>query len=95
MKVTLSCCTFVKKEDQKLAYDSDLDQYLSGVDYDYYSKFTTGTVNKAINQVCRHVNADMLCMIHRDRSWILDLFHRSQIKEELFHISMPILILRD
>jgi len=84
-----------QKEDHKLEYDSDLDEYLSGFDFDYYSKFTTGTVSKAINEVCLQANADLLCVIHRHRSRLLDLFHRSQVKKELLQISMPILILHD
>ncbi len=84
-----------QKEDQKLEYDSGLDQYLSGIDFNYYSKFTSGSVTKAINEVCLHVNADLLCLIHYHRGWMPDLFHYSQVKKELLQISMPILILHD
>ena len=82
-------------EDRPLEYNLDLDYFLKGIDYEYYSKSSEGTLTKAINEVCRHESADLLCMIHRDRGWMLNLVHRSQVKEELDQLSMPILILHD
>ena len=84
-----------QKGDTKLEYDPELDAYLTEIPFDYYSKYTAGSVNKAINEVCQDTNADLLCLIHRHRGWMLNVFHRSQVREELFRMSMPILVLRD
>lgn len=82
-------------EDQPLEYNLDLDYFLKGTNYEYYSKSSEDSLTKAINEVCQHESADLLCMIHRDRGWMLNLVHRSQVKEELDQLSMPILILHD
>ena len=84
-----------ENSDDKEEYDPDLDYYLQGIKYDYYSKLSHGSINKAVNEVCLRVEADLLCMIHRDRGWRLNLVHHSQVREELSHISMPILVLHD
>jgi hypothetical protein len=84
-----------QKDEPSFQYDSYLGEYLKGIDFDHYSKFTSGSVNKSINQACQDEDADLLCMIHRDRGWISSLFHQSQINQELFRISMPLLILHD
>ncbi len=83
------------KDDRPLEYNLDLDYYLKGVNYEYYSKSADGPLIKAINEVCRHEKTDLLSMIHRDRGWMFNLLHRSQVKEELDRLSMPILILHD
>ena len=81
--------------DTRLEIDLDLEAYIDGIDYDYYSKYTSGSVNKAINDVCLQVDADLLCLIHRDRGWMLQVFHRSQVREELLHLGIPVLVLHD
>lgn len=86
----------IKSTDERpLEYNLDLDYFLKGLNYQYHSKSSDDTLTKAINEVCRHESADLLCMIHRDRGWMLNLVHHSQVKEELDQLSMPILILHD
>ena len=84
-----------RENDLTLEYDEQINEYFEGIDFDQYSKLTKGSINKAINQACRESNADMLCMIHRHRSWLSKFYHHSQVKKELLHISMPLLILHD
>ena len=86
----------VRREgDEQLEFDPQLESYLEGFDFDYYSKYTRGSVNKSISELCLQVNADLLCMIHRDRGWFQNLFHESELKKELQRISLPLLVLRD
>ncbi len=81
--------------DSQLEYDPGIDHLLKGIDYDYHSKYTKTSVHQALGEACVEADADLLCMIHRDRGWMLNLWHRSQVKQELLHISLPILVLHD
>jgi nucleotide-binding universal stress UspA family protein len=94
-KSSLKLLHIKENEDRPLEYNLDLDYFLKGINYEYYSKSTDNTLTKAISEVCRHEAADLLCMVHRDRGWVFNLIHRSQVKEELDELSMPILILHD
>ena len=86
----------VRREgDSNLEYYPALDHYLQEIPYDYDSKYTKGGVSAVIDDFCQSKSVDLLCMIHRDRGWMLNVFHRSLVKEELYHISLPLLILHD
>lgn len=86
----------VQDEDERdMESNRDLDVFLKGIHYEYYAKTSEESLTKAINEVCQDKSADLLCMIHRDRGWMLNLVHRSLVKEELDQLSMPILILHD
>ncbi len=56
---------------------------------------TTNGIGEAINRYCAQQAASWLCMIHRDRGWMLNAFHRSAVKRQLFHLQIPLVILQD
>ena len=82
-----------RKGDQALEIDKSLLSCLEKIDYDYYSNYTEGSINKSINQLCQKVDADLLCMIHHNRDWFSKVFSQSQVALELERISMPLLVL--
>jgi nucleotide-binding universal stress UspA family protein len=86
----------IKGQDERpLELNLDLDYFLKDIKYEFYSRSSEGSLTKDINDVCQDLKADLLCMIHRDRGWMLNVMHRSQVKEELDRLSMPVLILHD
>lgn len=52
-------------------------------------------INQQIGDFVEKENADMLCMIKRSRGFLQDLFHSSVTTKEVFHSTVPILVLYD
>lgn len=53
------------------------------------------TVSNTINAFALKNNIDMVCFIHRKRTWIKDLFHHSNLKDGLYDLEYPFLIISD
>ena len=82
-----------QREDTAIEIDPTLEQYLEGVDFDYYSKYTIGSVNKSINDLCAEVKADLLCLIHREHDRKFSFSQQSQVDLEIGRLSTPLLVL--
>ena len=53
------------------------------------------TVANTINTFALKNDIDMVCFIHRKRTWIKDLFHHSNLKDGLYDLDYPFLVLSD
>ena len=74
-------------------YDPGVDVMLSDFEYDYTVLEPQGSVAETIHNFSVKVNADILVLIHNRRNWWEKLFKVSLTKEELFKISMPMLVI--
>ena len=82
-----------KKGDSPFEYDPGLDIYFRELNYEYKALEYDESVAETLTEYCDDVDADMLCMIHRQRNWLENLMHRSFTKSELFKIETPLLVL--
>jgi len=82
-------------QDQNTAGDKlkGIDKYLDQITYDFRSVPAQGSVTKTLDIFCDEQEADLLSMVHRDRGWMINIFHKSTVKEELFHLKTPLLVL--
>ena len=78
-----------------LDYTPDVHAVFGDVRHTLTTKYTRTSITSTIDDFCVHEDANILCMIHRDRGWMLNIFHKSMVKEELFHLRLPLLVLQD
>ena len=83
-----------KPDEQPIDYLHHLDEFLEHLDYNFYSIPARENISDTLDQFCDEHSADMLCMVHRDRGWMINIFHRSKVKEKLFHLKIPLLVLQ-
>ncbi len=72
-----------------------LDTYLQDFECAHHTIVAKDKVSNVLNEFITEISADMLCMIHHKRNWLGRLFVRSTMKEELFVVKTPLLILPD
>lgn len=85
----------VRKEDEHpIDYLHHLDEFLDHSDYNFYSIPVQDNISDTLDRFCEEHAADVLCMVHRDRGWMINIFHRSKVKEKLFHLKIPLLVLQ-
>lgn len=79
-----------KTEEQ---YDPGIDFLLAGINHSYHSIMSADTINNLVNQFVIEEEADMICMIRRERNFWDNMFHRSVTKKEIFDSPVPLLVL--
>jgi nucleotide-binding universal stress UspA family protein len=100
VSLTKTCCSTLhivhvrKPEETPIDYLHHLDEYLEHVDYKFYSIPIQDSVTDTLDHFCDEHAIDLLCMVHRDRGWMINIFHRSKVKEKLFHLKTPLLVLQ-
>lgn len=76
--------------------ESALRTSLEGIDFSYFEiEVDEQSINQKIKTFVESENADVLCMIKRARSFWEGLFHNSVTTKEVFHSTVPLLILHD
>ncbi len=75
--------------------DPSVDIFLEGVDHSFHYELDGDSVNESINQFADDYEADLLCMIRRERGFFEDLFHASVTRREAFHSDVPLLVMHD
>jgi nucleotide-binding universal stress UspA family protein len=84
----------VEKAKELATIDAGVDIYLSDLNHSFH--YIEGRdVNKGINTFLREHNSDMLCMIHRRRSFLNRLIFESVTSVEALNCPVPLLILHD
>lgn len=53
------------------------------------------SISHTINTFSEDMDADMLCLIHRRRGWLGRLFHVSTMKDAIYELHRPLLVLTD
>lgn len=83
-----------KPEETPIDYLHSLDGYLDHADYNFHSIPVLDNITDTLDNFCLEHSIDLLCMVHRDRGWMINIFHRSKVKEKLFHLKIPLLVLQ-
>lgn len=85
----------VKEEGSRMRIKSDIKNHLKNFKIVKDVIFQSDSVTHALQQYAAEVDAQALVLIHHKRNWIGRLFHYSIMKEQLFDIKMPVLIIQD
>lgn len=78
-----------------IAIDHRLEEYLIDLNYEFKVLDKEDSISETINEFCFEKDVDLLCLIHHQRNWFSRLMHHSIMKEELFVLEKPFLILPD
>ena len=70
-------------------------QLLDPLEATYHFSLDEQHINESIKSFVAEMDADLLCMIRRKRSFLERIFHQSVTKEEVFHSQIPLLVLHD
>ncbi len=85
-----------KKDPIPETMESSLGGILEGIKFSFHEIDTDEkSINTRIEAFVKSENADLLCMIKRDRGFWGNLMHSSVTTKEVFHSAVPILILHD
>ncbi len=84
----------VDKVKEAAGIDAGADIYLSDLNHSYHL-VSDEKINRGINRFVVKSNADLLCMVHRKRGFLGDLFHKSVTSKEAFDSPVPLLVLHD
>lgn len=75
--------------------DPSVDLYLEEVEHSFHYGLDREAVNDSINSFIKDNQADMLCMLRRQRSFLEKVFHASATTKEVFNSPVPLLVLQD
>ena len=84
----------VEKQKQMAVVDAGIDVYLSEIDHSFQLIQDNSVIN-GINKHVEQTNPNILCMIHRQRSPLANLFHSSITNKEAYNSPVPLLVLHD
>ncbi len=91
----ISFVQVIEPNTHAVTVDPRISEYLKDLEYDFETIEKKGSINASINHYCSQVHADLVCMIHQQRSWFQQMFHHSITKDELFIIELPFLVIPD
>lgn len=74
--------------------DAGIDMFLSEVPHTYNTVYSD-SVKEGVDRFVDRVDADLLCMVHRERGFIGNLFHKSKVNTEVFDCKVPLLVVYD
>ena len=75
--------------------DPSVDIFLDGIDHSFHYGQEGEQINRSINDFVKENQADLLCMIRRERGFLSDIFHVSATSKEIFKSPVPLLVLHD
>lgn len=78
-----------------IGIDPGVEACLEGASHSFYYELDDDEVNRSIHDFAEEVNAEMLCMVRRRRSFLEDIFHVSATAHAVNHINRPLLVLHD
>ena len=53
------------------------------------------SISQSLSKYCNEIDADLMCVIHKQRGWISSIFHNSISRNKLFDLQIPTLILKE
>jgi nucleotide-binding universal stress UspA family protein len=74
-------------------YDPFLNLPLEQIRYEFFTIPQGDSIPASLTAFCQERGADLLAMVHRQRSWLERLLNNSVVKSNLFQIQTPLLIL--
>lgn len=84
----------IEKNTVHAGVDLGVDLFLSEVAHSYNTIYNDNIKN-GIDDFVDRIDAGLLCMIHRERGVLGNLFHRSVVRKESFNSPVPLLVLYD
>ena len=75
--------------------DPTVDIFLEGVDHSFHYELDEQNINESINSFVEDYQANLLCMVRRQRGFLEEAFHVSATTREVFDSPVPLLILHD
>jgi len=94
-KVKLFIVQVYKNPDSYLKIDDAVMEHFADKRTEVIPLLFDQSISRSINNFAEEVKAQLVCIIHHKRNWLLDIFHHSILKEELFSQDLPILIIPD
>jgi len=94
-KSKLELVHVLKKEQYDVEIGETIKRQLKDIQYDYQIKAYDRKISYSINNYAKENDIDLIAIIHKKRSWFSNLFHHSILREELFSVNKPFLILPD
>ncbi len=93
--VKLNLLTIYIEDQENTGIDEDLLMYIEDQKIQFsYSKIIAMSIIEGIRGFIREKNTSLLCLVHHNRGWFENIFHRS-VSEDMAHESrIPILVLR-
>ena len=83
----------LKANKNKVSMDYRIEETLKDLDYEFTVVDKDVDVKNSLHNYCDNVDASMLCLIHKKKSWFGNLLSTSNSKNELFSINLPLLVL--
>ncbi len=81
--------------DKDPGIDPSISMFLDGVEHSFHYELKKDSVNESINRFVAEQNADMLCMVRRERGFLERTLHKSATQKEVLNSIVPLLILHD
>ncbi len=82
---------FSKSPSNKL--DVEIHDYMKGLNHSMHQVLKKESISKSLNHFAQNYRMDWIGILHKHRNWFSDLFHHSILREELFNLEKPVLIL--
>ncbi len=79
----------------RIKVKSEIKNYLKNFQMKSATVASQESISSTLEEQCRIVGAELLCIIHHHSNWLSRLFRQSLLKEELFNISLPVLFIPD
>jgi nucleotide-binding universal stress UspA family protein len=82
-------------DNDKVGIDLDLLIYFEQLGIKFtYSKISSNSVTEGIIDFVRNQKSSLLCLIHHNRGWFDNIFHRSISENMAFESQIPLLVIR-
>jgi nucleotide-binding universal stress UspA family protein len=94
-KANLNLLIIANDDNDTVGIDADLLLYLEQLGIRFsYSKISSNSVTEGIIEFVRNKKSSLLCLIHHNRGWFENIFHRSISENMAFESHIPLLVLR-
>jgi len=92
----LNLIAVVDDGNDNIKIDEELTNYLKLNKIEHrFSKISANSVSEGIIDFVRNNDTNLLCLIHHNRSWYENIFHRSVSENMAYESHIPLLVLRD
>jgi nucleotide-binding universal stress UspA family protein len=92
----LNLLVVVDDEEENIKIDADLISYFKLKNIEHrFSKISANSVSEGIIEFVRQNGSNLLCLIHHNRSWYENIFHRSVSENMAYESQVPLLVIRD
>ena len=75
--------------------DPTVDIFLDSIGHSFHYELDEQNINESINGFVEDYQANLLCMVRRQRGFLEEVFHVSATSREVFSSPVPLLILHD